>query len=303
MAWLMQEALKNGKIVSIDDVPSGLECNCICPYCGAELIAKKGNIKEYHFAHHNAEDCGKGQETFVHRMAKELILEKEEFTLKEVMLKFKGTPKAEWSISESKTMIFDIIEVEKRINGIIADLYLSIKGKGLIIEIRVTNPVNKSKIEKIKSYNLSCLEINLSKYKDSEIIKDKDVLIEILSYELFNNINNQEWLFNAHSNRIRDHVMSLTKERKVKYVSQNTRYVLDCPLRDNKKLKPTDYNNQQRFCFGCKYFYGGSYRNKVYCLGELKINTYDDYLRYKRRVNTKFKDSDKIVVETELPLE
>ena len=35
-------ALKDGEIVSIEDVKSGLNCGCICPACSDPLVAKKG---------------------------------------------------------------------------------------------------------------------------------------------------------------------------------------------------------------------------------------------------------------------
>ena len=35
-------ALKEGKLVYIDDVERGLKCGCTCPACGEALIARKG---------------------------------------------------------------------------------------------------------------------------------------------------------------------------------------------------------------------------------------------------------------------
>ena len=68
--------LKNETLVTIDDVEeSGLKCNCICPRCKEKLIAKKGKIKEHHFAHHNVADCGKAVETVIHQLSKEFIKE------------------------------------------------------------------------------------------------------------------------------------------------------------------------------------------------------------------------------------
>ena len=52
--------LQNGKLVDISFVESGLACNCVCPCCKQQLVAKKGNIKGHHFAHHNKEDCKGG---------------------------------------------------------------------------------------------------------------------------------------------------------------------------------------------------------------------------------------------------
>ena len=38
---IMQFAYKKGEIVSIQDVPRGVECGCNCSACGAVLVAKK----------------------------------------------------------------------------------------------------------------------------------------------------------------------------------------------------------------------------------------------------------------------
>ncbi len=53
--WLNYGIDANNKLVAIEDVASG-KTNLICSYCGKELIAKKGKIKEHHFAH-SGETC------------------------------------------------------------------------------------------------------------------------------------------------------------------------------------------------------------------------------------------------------
>ena len=45
----------DGEIVSIDDVPAGLACDCVCPGCHADLVGKKGmQGRTHHFAHYKA---------------------------------------------------------------------------------------------------------------------------------------------------------------------------------------------------------------------------------------------------------
>lgn len=53
--WLNYGVDADNKLISIEDVASG-KTNLICPYCGRALIAKKGLIKEHHFAH-DGETC------------------------------------------------------------------------------------------------------------------------------------------------------------------------------------------------------------------------------------------------------
>ena len=53
--WLRYGVDPENKLVEVENVPSG-KTNLICPYCGRALIAKKGKVKEHHFAH-DGETC------------------------------------------------------------------------------------------------------------------------------------------------------------------------------------------------------------------------------------------------------
>lgn len=48
--WLKFGVDERNRLVAIADVASG-KTNLVCPYCGNRLVAKKGNLKEHHFAH------------------------------------------------------------------------------------------------------------------------------------------------------------------------------------------------------------------------------------------------------------
>lgn len=43
--------ISDGRLVTIDEVESGLACNCICDGCGAPMVARKGKEKAHHFGH------------------------------------------------------------------------------------------------------------------------------------------------------------------------------------------------------------------------------------------------------------
>lgn len=40
-----------GRYVSVDEVPSGNKCGCLCPSCEGPLNARKGDVLKNHFAH------------------------------------------------------------------------------------------------------------------------------------------------------------------------------------------------------------------------------------------------------------
>ncbi|MGE5655746.1 MAG: GIY-YIG nuclease family protein [Actinomycetota bacterium] len=54
--WLKFGVAPGGELVSIDEVARRGKTNLTCLYCGGELTAKKGSVKEHHFAH-TAETC------------------------------------------------------------------------------------------------------------------------------------------------------------------------------------------------------------------------------------------------------
>ena len=66
-------ALSNGKLVSVEDVPAGLKCDCFCPACGEQLVAKKGQKMTHHFAHKAGTNCAFGYQTSLHLLAKDIL--------------------------------------------------------------------------------------------------------------------------------------------------------------------------------------------------------------------------------------
>ena len=65
-----------GQIVNVDDVPTGIHCNCYCPACNEPLIAKnQGTKRTHHFAHQPGKECNHAVETMLHILAKEKIRE------------------------------------------------------------------------------------------------------------------------------------------------------------------------------------------------------------------------------------
>lgn len=62
--------LNTGEMVSVDEVPSGLDCGCKCPSCDGRLVARKGPKNVHHFGHHDKsqEGCQYAFETSVRLM-------------------------------------------------------------------------------------------------------------------------------------------------------------------------------------------------------------------------------------------
>lgn len=66
----------DGQIKYLSQVPSGLACQCTCLVCNGPLVARKGQINEWHFAHAGGQthvDCIVGARNFLRKIAAEVL--------------------------------------------------------------------------------------------------------------------------------------------------------------------------------------------------------------------------------------
>jgi hypothetical protein len=67
---------RNGQHQFIGEVHSGLQADLFCEICGSKLVAKKGQVNEWHFAHENgnqSQECLVGALNFIRRSVKDFI--------------------------------------------------------------------------------------------------------------------------------------------------------------------------------------------------------------------------------------
>ena len=234
-------ALRSGQLVSIDDVERGLQCNCVCPSCGAALIARKGDKREHHFAHYGETNCSGGVETALHLLAKNLLCSNRTIFVP-------GTD----SRSEGSVKTYLNAELECRdYSSFIPDIVLKNETEVLGIEILVTHAVDEDKTEKIRAAQLPTIEIDLSDQLDH--YNEGTVMAAILSGE------QTEWIYNP---------LIAAREKELQ---------IQIELSDH--LKPVDAGNKKYFkcpelkrlvtfwshCHECHYFIPGFDESRISC--------------------------------------
>lgn len=256
-------ALKDEKLVSIDDVEKGVQCGCTCPCCGEKLVAKKGNIKCHHFAHISGSNCAYGYETSLHRLAKEMIEELNYIILPSVEI---GRGRYdEILLYPSCKIKIDCVELEKKYNNIRPDILLRSGNKVLAIEIYVSHKVDFEKLKKIQKDNLSMIEIDLR-----ELDKDKDknnpiVIREILQQILLSeNDNRKYWVFN---NKKCKFIEKNNLQKEVEYFCGNP-FVKNCPKSKYcRGYNFASWSNVNIECKECRWFLEyNKVASKVVCL-------------------------------------
>ncbi|MDI1251274.1 MAG: competence protein CoiA family protein [Lacunisphaera sp.] len=64
-----------GQWRDVDEVHRGLACGCFCPACEGPVVAKQGEVRIHHFAHHDRRDCRYALEASLFGMAVTLLAE------------------------------------------------------------------------------------------------------------------------------------------------------------------------------------------------------------------------------------
>ena len=175
-----------GEITSINDplVLRGLQCECTCPCCGCAMVARKGDVRRHHFAHHSEQprECYFAFETELHILAKVLIEQEKRICLPVSFSKAGENQSCE---------IFPVtnVRIEKFHLGRKPDLIVDIDGYDYVIEIAVTHFCDPAKVMEYRRKSINAAEFDLS------TLRGEDDLEAALKEALFTDCTNYAyWL-------------------------------------------------------------------------------------------------------------
>lgn len=268
-------ALNGTEIVNIADVESGKKCNCICPACGEQLIAKKGKKQMHHFAHVPGTCCEYGYESSLHLAAKDILAKAKKITIPPVYVKFPDSYKKDELICKSKEIAIDHVELEKRYSGIIPDVVVYAGGKQLFIEIYVTHAIDDDKLQKLQRTGISTIEIDLSK-------RDGTVSTNELENLLLTDSPEKQWKYNTLSEKYLKRFIQVSDELMI--TSRGfAMHVDNCPIR-TREWRGKAYANYIDDCLYCKYCIANG--EKLLCSGRTRIATIQDFsITEDKRIN------------------
>ncbi|MES2567002.1 MAG: hypothetical protein V4565_09060 [Bacteroidota bacterium] len=243
MSTLLQIAYnQNKQLVSIYEVPTGKNCNCICPECGEPLEAKNKDksettvLEKYqktaHFSHISNKDCKYAPETALHKLAKDILQETKMLAVPSYF---------QWGVQlfEPKIYTFETALSEERIqkgeNIIVADVLLQAKDTFLIIEFLKTHQVDRYKKEKIVQIGYSAIEIDLNSI---EIINNGKINRADLTELITKSFDNKEWIHNIKGMEIlRKKAAAAEKEIVQKEAIENQKKQADSIEKSEKRLR------------------------------------------------------------------
>ena len=243
---LLEYAIKDGKLINVKDVERGLKCGCICPSCREPVIARKGDKKTFHFAHHGDYVCKYAVESSLHLLSKDIISEANLFTLPKRTVQYieNGTS---FDLEDSKEIRVDRVEVEQYDRKVKPDLIIYSDETKYHVEIYVTHKADEKKIEKLKNDNIYSIEIDLSNVGEN-------ISREQIKKILLENSNLKYWLNNPDSNLYKEE--RLKNAHRIDLVRHGfATHTEHCP-KHVRDFKGSSYANLIDDCFGCEYFCG-----------------------------------------------
>ena len=197
-------------IVDIYDVSNGKSCGCVCPSCYASLIAKQGDVKEWHFAHlsnkeavNNVKDiCEYSFYTSVRLMALQLISQELKIDLPSydsvVTERYRDVyTKEEFTVTQSSTILLTNIEVNQPYLGHNIDIIGKVKDYSFFIFLSYPNKSIPPNLTDLNDNKCGIISISLEPTKKlfsdaKEINKSyKDILCNYLQ----TNLKSKKWIY------------------------------------------------------------------------------------------------------------
>lgn len=186
--------LREGQLVHVSQVGRGLACGCVCAACLQPLVAKKGEVKQHHFAHQRDAQCLGAAETVLHLLSKELFasmcsitLPRYDFHLQRAM-PYGQLVSVQAIVVKGGLARIDSVQTEQREVGFVPDVTLNCGPKLLIVEIAVTHKVERNKLRHIRRNNVPAVEIQLAR---TDALLNRKELQEKLQHDLAS----KTWLF------------------------------------------------------------------------------------------------------------
>ena len=269
-----------GRMVHVNDVERGRNCNCTCHECGAALISRQGEINAWHFAHAKDEDCSGTAESALHFAAKEILCALNgRIHLPEEVIRKKDWPDPEsmncvrsefrekldetmTHIEPAKIISSDLtvrLEPKEWVTnyGFQPDAVIEKNEKQILVEFLVTHEVDQEKRNKIKKTKIGSIEIDLSKEcRNIDYSELEKLIISDAPRKWITTCRPKKWeeKENEFNNKLNRQAFLLNKMKIQEYIIRGG-VINACPRMDEPGFAPVTYSK----CEKCNH-HGGAIR-------------------------------------------
>lgn len=194
--------LEDKQLVDVSRVKRGSKCGCVCESCGTPLIARQGEIREWHFAHaskgvsgYTKKECEYSFWVSVVSMAKQVISTASSIKLPSLIM-YSGDG-SEVVVTRQQTSKLDEVNIEKCIAQVSADAVLSFHEYAVAVIFTAPHKVaDVFTPQGGSAKNVGVLEISLSD-APSWFFGEKTTgeYSKKISHHIFSDVENRRWLY------------------------------------------------------------------------------------------------------------
>jgi len=213
------------------DVPRGKKCGCICPSCKTPLIARHGDVKEWHFAHASRtvfkkteNECKFSFYVSVRMMARQIVGERLEMILpayngcvSEYVESYSESISVPFIVTEQQKIILSNVKVEQNLMGVPVDISGQVGTFSFIIYF--THPSRDIPETLYNPADTKCGVVSVSLGRISAVFAESRrnngvSYQDILRDFLVNDIESKKWVFHPRYRHCEEEAKHKLKERK-----------------------------------------------------------------------------------------
>ncbi|MGA4607610.1 hypothetical protein [Pseudoalteromonas maricaloris] len=218
---------KLGKLVSINEVQNGKLCQCTCPGCDDELVARnRGKKKAHSFAHTSKPEKSSCLMTALHRFAQEYLAAQQQILLPSVKCKHMSKTK----VRPPKLVKILHGSVELPLDKYKMDVELETSVGKIFIEVKVTADCSDEKVSYIKNNKIPTLEVDLSQFIEQPMEAVVDALRDIEPYS--------NWIYSWCDDTLKNEI-----EKEVEAERLAAQRALEQEVERNKKITKQAIHN------------------------------------------------------------
>lgn len=219
---------REGLYVHISQVDRGLRCNCRCPGCNAQLVAKKGADTAHHFAHRSKSDCAYRPETALHDYSKRLISRQPSFQTPTLRVVAQEHNYGFWvdDVIPGRKCAVNAAAFEKAYEDVVPDVQFETDAGLIFVEIAVTHFVGRDKQSKLRRLGVPTVEIDLSSVA-------LDSSLEAIEQAVLLNMSLRKWAYHPEEFDLQLRLHKDLQEKVAQYESANWNSAPDFPSDDD----------------------------------------------------------------------
>lgn len=224
---------ESNTIVDVHDVQKGKACGCICPSCHTTLIAKQGDINEWHFAHLSNKEsidtveniCEYSFYTSVRLMALQLI--GQQFCIK--LPAYKSVVKKQYNeiyisedftITKTQSITLDDIKVNQTVLDNKVDIIGKVKNYSFMVLFDYPERVVPLNLKNLNDNKCGIISLSLEPVR--RLFEDakernknyRDILYNFLQTDL----KSKTWIYHPGYKKVESQAIQRLEEKKQNYI-------------------------------------------------------------------------------------